>query len=159
MAKHPIKGTIDWFDDRLEVTKTIWPATAGHTVPANAKWWYVFGSATMAMFMLQLATGICLALVYVPSADHAWDSLIYLNFHQPLGWFLRSIHFWGSTAMAAMITIHMTQVFLFGAYKYPRELTWVIGFFLLICTFGTPSLARYSVSIKTHTGASVLALR
>ncbi|MDG2054748.1 MAG: cytochrome b N-terminal domain-containing protein [Phycisphaerales bacterium] len=136
MAKHPIKGTIDWFDDRLEVTKTIWPATAGHTVPANAKWWYVFGSATMAMFMLQLVTGICLALVYVPSADHAWDSLIYLNFHQPLGWFLRSIHFWGSTAMAAMITIHMTQVFLFGAYKYPRELTWVIGFFLLICTFG-----------------------
>src|SRR5206468_3976491 len=93
-------------------------------------------SATLTLFLLQIATGICLALVYVPSADKAYDSLLYLNDVAPLGWFLRAVHFWGSNAMVAVMTLHMIKVFLFGAHKYPREMTWIAGVFLFLCTLG-----------------------
>jgi ubiquinol-cytochrome c reductase cytochrome b subunit len=74
--------------------------------------------------------------VYVPSAGHAWNSLNILNHQLTLGWFLRAMHGWGSNFMVAVVLIHMAQVFLFGAYKYPRELTWVLGVFLLLMTLG-----------------------
>ena len=83
---------------------------------------------------MQILTGICLALVYAPAADEAWKSLLYLNYVQPLGWFLRALHVWGSHFMIALMTIHLVQVFMFGAYKYPRELTWVVGCLLFILT-------------------------
>ena len=86
--------------------------------------------------MLQIVTGILLALVYTPSAGEAWTSLEFLNHQITLGWFLRAIHGWGSDFMVAIVLIHMAQVFLFGAYKYPRELTWIIGVFLLLFTLG-----------------------
>ena len=125
-----------WLDQRLQVGATIHEA-ATHPVPSRtASWWYVFGSASMVLFMLQVVTGICLALVYVPSADEACESLEHLNYEQPLGWFLRAMHGWGSNFMVAVVLVHMTQVFLFGAYKYPRELTWIVGVFLLLCTLG-----------------------
>ena len=85
---------------------------------------------------MQVVTGICLATVYVPSADGAWQSLEVLNYEQPLGWFLRAVHGWGSNFMVALMSVHLIQVFLFGAYKYPRELTWIAGVFLLLCTLG-----------------------
>ena len=85
---------------------------------------------------MQILTGMCLALVYVPSADQAWTSLEYLNYQQPLGWFLRALHFWGSNFMVTLMSIHLVQVFLFGAFKYPRELTWVVGCILFLCTIG-----------------------
>jgi ubiquinol-cytochrome c reductase cytochrome b subunit len=85
---------------------------------------------------LQIVTGICLAFVYVPSADQAWNSLNYLNHQQFLGWFLRSMHNWTSNFMVAMVTLHLVQTFLFGAFKYPRELTWVSGCVLLLLTLG-----------------------
>jgi ubiquinol-cytochrome c reductase cytochrome b subunit len=126
----------DWFEERLHLKKLILPS-ATHPVPrSSASWWYVFGSATLIIFMLQIATGICLALVYVPSPSEAYASLEHLNYQQTLGWFLRGVHFWGSNFMVAMMSIHMIQVFLFGAYKYPRELTWIVGVFLLLCTLG-----------------------
>jgi ubiquinol-cytochrome c reductase cytochrome b subunit len=86
--------------------------------------------------MLQIMTGILLALVYVPSAGHAWNSLNILNYQLTFGWFLRAMHGWGSNFMVAVVLIHMAQVFLFGAYKYPRELTWILGVFLLLMTLG-----------------------
>ena len=88
------------------------------------------------LFILQVVTGICLALVYVPSASEAYASLLVLNFEQPLGWFLRAMHGWGSNFMVAIVLLHMVQVLLFGAYKYPRELTWLVGVFLLLMTLG-----------------------
>jgi len=103
---------------------------------SSASWWYVFGSATFVVFILQIITGICLATVYVPSADEAWRSLEYLNYEQPFGWYLRALHGWGSNFMVALMLVHMAQVFLFGAYKYPRELTWMAGCFLLLLTLG-----------------------
>ena len=81
--------------------------------------------------LIQILTGIGLALVYVPAADKAYDSLLYLNYEQPLGWFLRALHYYAGSGMVVLVLAHMTQVFLHGAYKYPRELTWVVGVFLL----------------------------
>ncbi|HEY9136920.1 MAG TPA: cytochrome b N-terminal domain-containing protein, partial [Terriglobus sp.] len=102
----------------------------------TASWWYVFGSASFVLLILQVVTGILLALVYSPSAAHAWSSLQVLNHELPLGWFLRAMHGWGSNFMVAVVLIHMAQVFLFGAHKYPRELTWVLGVFMLFMTLG-----------------------
>ena len=125
-----------WIDDRLHVSK-LFESTAGHTVPASAgSWFYVFGSGTLLCFVIQIVTGICLAFVYVPSANEAYITLEYLNFYQPLGWYLRALHFWGSNFMVSIMAIHMVQVFLFGAFKYPRELTWISGCVLLLLTLG-----------------------
>src|SRR5213080_4782340 len=125
-----------WFDQRLQLAAGI-RATAEHPVPRNtASWWYVFGSAALTVFLLQLVTGILLALIYVPSASEAWSSLQALNHDVTLGWFIRAMHGWGSNFMIAIVLIHMVQVFLFGAYKYPRELTWIIGVLLLLLTLG-----------------------
>jgi ubiquinol-cytochrome c reductase cytochrome b subunit len=108
-----------------------------HPVPRQtASWWYVFGSAALTVFLFQVVTGILLALVYVPSAGEAWNSLQALNHQVTLGWFIRALHGWGSNFMLAIVLIHMVQVFLFGAYKFPRELTWIFGVFLLLLTFG-----------------------
>ena len=125
-----------WLDERLGVSASLGPVL-GHMVPRDtASWWYVFGSATLILFALQVATGICLALVYAPTAADAWASLEWLNYRQTLGWFLRALHGWGSNFMVGMMTIHMIQVFLFGAYKYPRELTWIVGVLLFLLTLG-----------------------
>src|SRR3989454_7293757 len=125
-----------WFDRRLQLAAPIREAVE-HPVPRNtASWWYVFGSAALTVFLLQLVTGILLALIYVPSASEAWSSLQSLNHDVTLGWFIRAMHGWGSNFMVAIVLIHMVQVFLFGAYKFPRELTWIIGVFLLLMTLG-----------------------
>jgi len=126
----------EWFDRRLQLAAPI-RAVAEHPVPRNtASWWYVFGSAALTVFMLQLVTGILLALIYVPSAGEAWSSLQALNHDVTLGWFIRALHGWGSNFMVGIVLIHMVQVFLFGAYKFPRELTWIVGVFLLLLTLG-----------------------
>src|SRR5499425_288820 len=126
----------EWFEHRLQIAVPIREA-AEHPVPrSTASWWYVFGSAALVIFILQLVTGILLAFIYVPSAGQAWSSLQALNHDVTLGWFIRALHGWGSNFMVALVLIHMTQVFLFGAYKFPRELTWILGVFLLLMTLG-----------------------
>ncbi len=125
-----------WLEERLQVAGDL-RANLEHPIPrSSASWWYVFGSAALTVFVLQVVTGILLALVYVPTADQAWNSLQVLNHDLTLGWFLRAVHGWGSNFMVALVLIHMTQVFLFGAHKYPRELTWIVGVFLLLMTLG-----------------------
>jgi ubiquinol-cytochrome c reductase cytochrome b subunit len=131
-----LKQVENWFEQRLQIAGAIREA-ATHEVPRrSASWWYVFGSAAFTVFLLQIFTGIMLAIIYVPSAGQAWNSLQYLNTHVTLGWFLRGVHGWGSNFMVALVLIHMAQVFLFGAYKFPRELTWIVGVFLLLFTLG-----------------------
>jgi ubiquinol-cytochrome c reductase cytochrome b subunit len=130
------KDLAQWFDHRLQLGQPIKEAME-HPVPRNtASWAYVFGSASLTVMLLQFVTGICLAFVYVPSAGQAWTSLQVLNHQQTFGWFIRALHGWGSNFMVALVLIHMVQVFLFGAYKYPRELTWMVGIFLLLMTLG-----------------------
>jgi len=131
-----IRNVGEWFDHRLQLAAPIREA-AEHPVPRNtASWFYVFGSAALTVFLLQVVTGILLALIYVPSAGEAWSSLQALNHDVTLGWFIRAVHGWGSNFMVAIVLIHMAQVFLFGAYKFPRELTWIVGVFLLLMTLG-----------------------
>lgn len=131
-----VRQTYGWFERRLQLEEPIKKEVL-HPVPRNtASWWYVFGSAAFTLLMLQIVTGILLAIVYVPSAGEAWNSLNMLNHQLPLGWFLRAMHGWGSNFMVAIVLIHMAQVFLFGSYKYPRELTWILGVFLLLMTLG-----------------------
>jgi ubiquinol-cytochrome c reductase cytochrome b subunit len=129
-------NAVKWIELRTGLIK---PAEemANHPTPSSAtSWWYVFGSAAMVLLTLQVVTGILLALVYSPSASNAWASLQFINHNLPLGWFLRAMHGWGSDFMIAIVLIHMVQVFLFGAYKFPRELTWVVGVLLLLLTLG-----------------------
>jgi ubiquinol-cytochrome c reductase cytochrome b subunit len=126
----------NWFEQRLGLGGPVLEA-ASHEVPSNtSSWWYVFGSAATVILVLQVMTGIMLALVYAPTASHAWSSLEFLDHNIRLGWFLRAMHGWGSDFMVAIVLIHMVQVFTFGAYKFPRELTWIIGVFLLLLTLG-----------------------
>ena len=126
----------NWFDRRLQLAAPV-REIAEHPVPrSTASWWYVFGSAALVVLMLQIITGVLLALTYVPSAAEAWNSLQDLNHDVALGWFIRALHGWGSNFMIAIVLIHMVQVFLFGAYKFPRELTWIVGVFLLLMTLG-----------------------
>ena len=99
----------EWFDHRLQLAAPIREA-AEHPVPRNtASWFYVFGSAALTVFIVQLVTGILLALIYVPSAGEAWSSLQALNHQVTLGWFIRAMHGWGSNFMVAIVLIHMVQ--------------------------------------------------
>src|SRR6266550_8062332 len=126
----------NWLDERLQLGAPI-RETMQHPIPRDtASWFYVFGSAAMTAFGLQLVTGILLAMIYVPSAGQAWSSLQSLNHEVALGWFIRALHGWGSNFMLAIVLIHMGQVFLFGAHKYPRELTWIVGVVLFLATLG-----------------------
>ena len=125
-----------WFEKRLQLAAPI-RETMEHPVPRQtASWAYVFGSAALTVLGLQILTGILLALLYVPSAGEAWNSLQIFNHEVTLGWFIRALHGWGSNFMLAIVLIHMVQVFLFGAYKFPRELTWLVGVLLLLLTLG-----------------------
>ena len=131
-----IKSVGAWLDARLQLATPI-RETLEHRVPSRtASWAYVFGSAALTVLCLQIVTGVLLALVYVPSAGEAWSSLQILNHHVTLGWFIRALHGWGSNFMLAIVLLHMAEVFLFGAYKFPRELTWIIGILLLLLTLG-----------------------
>lgn len=136
LAFDAAQGVFVWLDNRLHITD-LWEHTAGHHIPkSSASWFYVFGSATLLCLMIQIVTGSLLAFAYVPSGAEAYTTLEYLTYEQPLGWFLRGMHYWGSNFMVAIMFLHMTQVFLFGAYKYPREITWISGCILMVCTLG-----------------------
>lgn len=131
-----LKRLYNWFEMRLQLEGPVKEAVL-HPVPTKtASWFYVFGSAATTLLALQIVTGVLLALVYVPSGSGAWQSLDLLNHQLYLGWFLRAMHGWGSNFMVAVVLVHMVQVFTFGAYKFPRELTWILGVFMLLMTLG-----------------------
>ncbi len=130
---------IGWFEKRLNLADSLGPLLR-HPVPrglvGKGGWFYVFGSASMSLLFIQIITGICLALVYVPSAENAYASLESLNYDVYLGWYLRALHNTAASGMVIMVLVHMIQVFLWGAFKYPRELTWLAGVVLLLLTLG-----------------------
>jgi ubiquinol-cytochrome c reductase cytochrome b subunit len=130
------RGVYGWLEHRLGLIKPLSEAAAHPTPSSNASWLYVFGSAATVLLVMQVVTGILLSLVYSPSANEAWTSLQFLNHNVALGWYLRALHGWGSDFMIAIVLLHMAQVFLFGAYKFPRELTWIVGVLLLLLTLG-----------------------
>jgi len=124
----------DWIDERSHLSAaTRW--VLFRKVPKGTNWFYTLGSATMFAFFSQAVTGVFLAMYYTPSVTEAYESTRRITNEIFLGEFVRGMHKWGSTMMVILIFLHMGRVFFFGAYKYPRELNWIIGFVLLILTF------------------------
>ncbi|WP_347158923.1 cytochrome b N-terminal domain-containing protein [Pontibacter chitinilyticus] len=122
-----------WLDDRTGFSDTILPVLK-HPVPPNAKWSYVFGSATLFCFMLQVVTGIGLALLYQPSSEEAFQSLQFITNQATMGNVLRGIHYFGASGMILLVGVHMVRVYITASYKYPREMSWISGVFLLLFT-------------------------
>jgi ubiquinol-cytochrome c reductase cytochrome b subunit len=128
-----LKKIEDWLDDRLGYTENILPLIK-HLAPPRAKWTYVFGSATLFCLILQVVTGVALSLLYQPSSSLAFQSLNFITNEAAFGKALRGIHYFGASAMVLMVGIHMIRVYIFAAYKYPREMSWVSGVILLLLT-------------------------
>jgi quinol-cytochrome oxidoreductase complex cytochrome b subunit len=124
----------NWLDERLGLT-TIYNTTLDRKVP-KVNWWFTLGSASLFLFLLQGVTGMLLSIYYVPSPDHAYDSIQYIMTGVSFGWLIRGIHHWGASLMVLTVFLHMLRTFFYGAYKYPREFTWVTGVLLLIATLG-----------------------
>jgi quinol-cytochrome oxidoreductase complex cytochrome b subunit len=123
-----------WLDERLGL-KTIYDVVLDRKVP-KVNWWFTLGSASAILFVLQAVTGMFLTVYYVPSPDHAYDSIQYIMNDVAFGWLIRGIHHWGASLMVIVVFIHMLRTFFLAAYKYPREFTWITGVVLLICTLG-----------------------
>jgi ubiquinol-cytochrome c reductase cytochrome b subunit len=137
-----------WIDDRSGISEMLKPLL-NHPVPPGSKWAYVFGSATLFCFILQVATGIGLALLYQPSSDKAFQSLQFITYEATLGRTLRGIHYFGASGMILMVGIHMLRVYITAAYKFPREMSWISGVFLLVFTIGmgfTGQLLRWDAN-------------
>ena len=125
-----------WLDSRLNL-KPVERTLLDEPIPGGASWIYVFGSVTLFLFLLQAVTGMFLAVYYAPTPDHAYDSIRFIETEVLFGAFVRGLHHWGASAMVVAIGLHMLQVFLYGAYKPPRELLWVVGvvLFLIVLSF------------------------
>jgi quinol---cytochrome c reductase cytochrome b subunit, bacillus type len=126
-------GAVDWIDERTSLSGALrW--TMFRKVPKGTNWFYTLGSASMFAFLSQATTGVFLAMYYDPSATRAYESARHITNDVFLGEFVRGMHKWGSTVMVILVFLHMARTFFFGAYKYPRELNWIIGAVLLILT-------------------------
>jgi menaquinol-cytochrome c reductase cytochrome b subunit len=132
-AKETGISVVGWIDERTGAG----PFLRGfmyRKVPYGTNWFYTLGSATMFAFLSQAVTGVFLAMYYRPSADEAYESVQHITNEVFLGELVRGMHRWGATVMMVLIFMHMGRTFFFGAYKYPRELNWVIGVVLLVLT-------------------------
>ena len=124
-----------WLDVRIDLVG-IRRTLLDRRMPRDLTWWHTLGSATLAVFLVQAATGTILAMYYAPSPDHAYDSIRYLEHSVASGALLRGIHHWGASAMVILVVAHAIRVFSMGAYKYPRELNWLLGVALLGIVLG-----------------------
>jgi len=120
-----------WLQERLDLKDSL-DHFLYRKVPRGVGWWYTLGSATLVCFILLVVTGVFLIMNYSPSPDHAYDSVQFISNSVLFGSLIRSIHFWSASAMVVLIGLHMLRTFFMAAYKYPRELTWVIGALLFI---------------------------
>jgi quinol-cytochrome oxidoreductase complex cytochrome b subunit len=102
----------------------------------RGNWWNTLGSASLFLFIMQVLTGIFLTVYYNPSPDHAYESILYIMNDVQFGWLVRGIHHWGASLMVIVVFIHMLRTFVTASYKYPRELTWLVGIGLLLLTIG-----------------------
>lgn len=125
----------EWLDERWPLSSVI-HLTIEEEIPGGARFAYTLGSAVFIVFMLQVITGVLQLFFYVPATDHAYDSISYLRTMVPFGWLIHGLHYWGAQLMVILILLHMARVFLWGAYKKPRELTWLAGVTLLLTAMG-----------------------
>lgn len=133
---------LKWFDERWPF-KAVIRYSLTEEIPGGDSFWYCFGAVTLFIFMIQVVTGIWQLFFYVPTVDHAYQSVSYIRQQVPFGWFIHGLHYWGSNAFIVIIVIHMLRAFVWGAYKYPRQLTWLAGvllFFLAMALSFTGAL-------------------
>lgn len=124
---------LNWVEERTGIVSMINDFLT-EDVPGGASYWYVFGSATLFAMIVQIVTGIFLTFYYAPSVNTAWESTLFIYQKVNFGSFMISVHFWGATAMIALMALHLLQVLIWGAYKKPRELQWVVGVLLFLLT-------------------------
>lgn len=123
-----------WLDERFG-WRGVWQAIFLRNIP-KVNWLFTLGSATLFIALNQAITGILLTIYYVPTPDHAYDSVQFITTEVTAGWLIRGLHHWGASAMVIVTVLHMLRVILHGAYKFPREATWFTGVFLLIIVIG-----------------------
>ncbi len=122
---------LDWLDERSAIVQGT-KYFLFRKVPSDTNWFHTLGSATLTAFLVQVLTGSILAMYYKPDPDKAYESIEYITNDLALGWLVRGMHRWGASVFIILMFFHMARVFLFGAYKYPRELNWIIGVLILV---------------------------
>ncbi|MBF0559762.1 MAG: cytochrome b N-terminal domain-containing protein [Nitrospirae bacterium] len=133
MVSRPVLWLKQWINER-------WPLSAmvrlslDEEIPGGSSFFYTEGSAILIIFLLQVITGIMQIFFYVPATDHAYNSLSYMRTEVPFGWLIHGMHYWGGNIMIVAVVVHMLRVFLWGAYKTPREVVWLAGVLLLLIT-------------------------
>ncbi len=126
---------LNWINDRWPLNAVIrW--SLEEEMPGGTSYAYVFGSCVLLIFLLQVITGLWQLLYFVPTVDRGYDSLNYLRTEIPFGWLIHGLHYWGASAMIVLVGLHISQVYIWGAYKNPRQLTWLIGVGNLLLTLG-----------------------
>ncbi|OGD21897.1 MAG: hypothetical protein A2W03_10955 [Candidatus Aminicenantes bacterium RBG_16_63_16] len=149
-----------WINER-------WPAAAvlreirTEEIPGGASVKYSLGSTVLFVFIVQAVTGVWQLFFYVPTVDHAYNSVSFMRTQVPFGWLIHNLHFWGATAMMALVLLHMMRVFIGGAYKNPRQLTWLLGTALFLLTmsmmfFGPPLPWDQKGYWATEVGTSIM---
>lgn len=124
----------NWLDERMQ-WRQVWEAIFLRKIP-KVNWLFTLGSASLFVALNQAITGILLTLYYVPTPDHAYDSVQYITTQIPMGWLIRGLHHWGASALVILTFLHMLRVIFYGTYKFPREVTWFTGVFLLLVVIG-----------------------
>ncbi len=130
--KHRLR---QWVEKRWPVAPVMRWGTVDE-IPGGTRFAYVLGSATLALFVVLVITGVWQLIYYVPTVDHAYDSVMFLRLQVPLGWLVHGLHYWAAQAFIVVMGLHMVRVFIWAAYKKPRELTWVLGVVLLLLGAG-----------------------
>jgi ubiquinol-cytochrome c reductase cytochrome b subunit len=125
----------DWFEERLPIARGFRKAV-DEEIPGGPKFTYALGSTTLLTFLVLAVTGIVQLFYYTPTTASAYDSVNFLRLQVPFGWLVHGLHYWAATLMVVLALLHLTQVFLWGAFKKPREMTWVLGVLLLLGTLG-----------------------
>ena len=131
----PIRSLGAWVQERLPVSGGQLRELTNEPVPNHLKrWWFALGGTPAYLFVVQIVTGILLAIYYRPSPETAYESVRYITEEAAFGWYLRGLHRWGATLMIAAVVLHQMRVYFTGAYRKPREINWMVGMCLLICT-------------------------
>ncbi len=123
-----------WLDERLG-WRGVWEAIFLRKLP-KTNWAYTLGSAALFVALLQIVTGVLLTIYYVPTPDHAYDTVQFITHDVNAGWLIRGLHHFGASALIVLSALHMLRVVIYGSYKFPREVTWLTGVFLLLITLG-----------------------
>ncbi len=124
-----------WFEERVPISGEQLRELTNEPVPNHMKrWWLVLGGTPAYLFVVQIITGIVLAVYYQPSPTTAYESVRYITEEAAFGWYLRGVHRWGATLMIAAVILHQMRVYFTGAYRKPREINWMVGMTMLMCT-------------------------